>query len=70
MMRSRVDPNGEKQTVSSLSPELYQVGPDEGRTEEGHHEFGDGCVRRHRPPPNLCEESLQKRCNNVIVRRG
>ena len=41
------------------SPELYEVGPDEWRAEERHHEFGDGCVGRHRPPPDLCEESLQ-----------
>lgn len=45
--------------ASDWSPELYEVGPDEWRTEERHHEFGDGCVCRHRPPPDLCEESLQ-----------
>lgn len=59
-----------RQTASKSPPELYEVGPDEGRTEERHHEFGDGCVCRHGPPPNLCEESLQSKFSDVKVRHN
>lgn len=44
--------------AADLSPELDEVGPDEWRTEEGHHKFGNGCICRHGAPPDLCEESL------------
>lgn len=48
------------------SPELYEVGPYEWWAEERHHKFGDGCVCCHRPPPNLCEESLQYKFSFVL----
>ena len=52
------------------SPELDEVGPDEGGTEEGEHQLGDARVGGHGPPPDLGQHSLHSGSSVRVGGRG